>query len=169
MFFNDCFHLPQVLPQTVFFGFFNTYSNNLILENHILLPFKIYLYNSREQGEVTLKKLIRIIANVKDIEKESVGTDDCQNIENMLLFFKKDIMLVSTMIQMGKGMMEGEGGGGVLCFVFFLPYIKYDTFFYFLFFFIFPLYLFVFVILILFLSFLFIYLFIFAVYTLRLL
>ena len=136
MFFNDCFHLPQVLPQTVFFGFFNTYSNNLILENHILLPFKIYLYNSREQGEVTLKKLIRIIANVKDIEKESVGTDDCQNIENMLLFFKKDIMLVSTMIQMGKGMMEGEGGGGVLCFVFFLilNMIHFFTFCFFLFF-----------------------------------
>ena len=85
LFFNDCFHLPQLLPQTAFFGFFNTYSNNLILENHILLPFKIYLYNSREQGEVTLKKLIRIIANVKDIEKESVGTDD----KKIMLYNKK--------------------------------------------------------------------------------
>ena len=54
LFFNDCFHLPQLLPQTAFFGFFNTYSNNLILENHILLLFKIYLYNSRKQEKVTL-------------------------------------------------------------------------------------------------------------------
>ena len=54
LFFNDCFHFPQLLPQTAFFGFFNTYSNNLILENHILLLFKIYLYNSRKQEKVTL-------------------------------------------------------------------------------------------------------------------
>ena len=25
LFFNDCFHIPQLLPQTAFFGFFNTY------------------------------------------------------------------------------------------------------------------------------------------------
>ena len=43
LFFNDCFHLPQLLPQTAFSGFFNTYSNNLTLENHVLLLFKIYL------------------------------------------------------------------------------------------------------------------------------
>ena len=64
LFFNDCFYVPQLLPQTAFFGFFNTYSNNLILENHILLIFKIYLYNSRKQEKVTLRKLIRIIVNI---------------------------------------------------------------------------------------------------------
>ena len=32
LFFNDCFHPPQPLPQTAFFGFFNTYTNNDILE-----------------------------------------------------------------------------------------------------------------------------------------
>ena len=31
LFFNDCLHLPQLSPQTTFFGFFDTYSNNLIL------------------------------------------------------------------------------------------------------------------------------------------
>ena len=59
-----------------FFGFVNAYSNNLILENHILLLFKIYLYNSRKQEKLTLRKLIRIITKVKDIEKESAGNDD---------------------------------------------------------------------------------------------
>ena len=85
----------QLLPQTAFFEFFNTYSNNLILENYILLLFKIYLRNSRKQEKVTLGKLVRIIIKVKDIEKESAGNDDkkivpynkkWQNIENMLLF-----------------------------------------------------------------------------------
>ena len=98
LFFNDCFHLSQLLTQTTFFGSFNTYSNNLILENDILLVFKIYLYNSRKQEKVTLRKLIRIITKVKDIEKESAGNDykkimlynrKWQNIENVLLFSKK--------------------------------------------------------------------------------
>ena len=66
-----------------------------MLENLILLLFKIYLYNSRKQEKATLRKLIRIIAKVKDIEKESAWNDDkkimlynkkWQNIENMLLF-----------------------------------------------------------------------------------
>ena len=70
-------HLPQLLPQTDFFwGFFSTYFNYLILENHILLLFKIYLYNSRKQEKVTLRKLIRIISKVQDIEKESSRNDD---------------------------------------------------------------------------------------------
>ena len=93
LFLNDCFHLPQFLPQTAFFGFFNTYSNNLILENHALLLFKIYLYNSK----VKLRKLIRIITKVKDIERESAANDNKKimlytkkwhNIENMLLFLE---------------------------------------------------------------------------------
>ena len=76
LFFSHCFHLPQLLPQTAFFGFFNKYFHNLILENHILSLFKIYLYNSRKQEKVTLRKLIRITTKVKDIEKESAGNDD---------------------------------------------------------------------------------------------
>ena len=76
LFFIHCFHLPQLLPQMAFFGFLNKYSNKLILENHILLLFKIYMYNSRKQEKVTLRKLIRIIMKVKEIEKESPGNDD---------------------------------------------------------------------------------------------
>ena len=75
---------------------FNTYSNNLILENHILLLFKIYLYNSRNQKKVILGKLIWKIIKLKDIEKGSAGNDD-ENImlynkwqnKNVLLFLKK--------------------------------------------------------------------------------
>ena len=74
LFFNDCFHLPQLLPRTAFFGFFNTYSN-LILENHILL-FKIYLHNSRKLEKVTLRKFTRINMKVKDTEKERSGKGD---------------------------------------------------------------------------------------------
>ena len=76
-----------------YFGFPNTYSNCLLLENHILLLFKNYLYNSRTQGIIKLSKFIRIIAKVKNIEKEIAGDNDKKimlynkkwlNIENML-------------------------------------------------------------------------------------
>ena len=76
LFFNDSLHLPHLSPQTTYFGFPNTYSNCLLLENHILLLFKNYLYNSRTQGIITLSKFIRIIAKVKNIEKEIAGDND---------------------------------------------------------------------------------------------
>ena len=74
LFFNDCFHLPQLLPQTAFFGFLNGYSNNLILKSHILLLFKICLYNFRKQEKVKLRKLIRIITRLKTLGKKVLET-----------------------------------------------------------------------------------------------
>ena len=155
LFLNDCFHLPQFLPQTAFFGFFNTYSNNLILENHALLLFKIYLYNSK----VKLRKLIRIITKVKDIERESAANDNKKimlytkkwhNIENMLLFLENHCFNLNND-------PNKLGWNFVFCIS---AYIKCD------FFSLFPLYIFVFFILIfiyLFISFfIFIYLFIFC-------
>ena len=72
LFFNGGFHLLQILPQTAYFGFFNAYSKSLTL-NHILLLFQSYLYSSRKKEKVTLRRLIRVIRKVKDIEKESAG------------------------------------------------------------------------------------------------
>ena len=85
LFFNDSLHLPHLSPQTAYFGFPNTYSNCLLLENHILLLFRNYLYNSRTQGIITLSKFIRIIAKVKNIEKEIAGDND----KNIMLYNKK--------------------------------------------------------------------------------
>ena len=94
LFFNGSLCLPELLPQTAFFGFIIS-SENLLLENHILLLFKIYLYNSRNQEKVRFNKLIRVITKVKDMEKEIAGNNDkkimlykkkWQKIEDMLLF-----------------------------------------------------------------------------------
>ena len=119
LFFNDCFHLPHFLPKTAFFGFFNTYSNNLILVNHILLLFLKFI----KQQTFALRKLIRIITKVKDIEKESAGNGNtklCSTTKNSNILKICYFMLVSVMIQMGEG---GWGRGVdffVLCFVFLL-------------------------------------------------
>ena len=139
----QCFHLLQLLPQIVFFGFFNTYSNNLIPENHILLLFEIYLRNSRKQEKAKLRKIIRIDAKVKDIEKESAGKYDkkiilynkkWENIGYILLFQKKHHVSLNN---------DPNGWGMEFVFCIF-AYIKYICFF------LFRLYLFAFFILILF-------------------
>ena len=44
---KKCLNLPYLSPQTAFLGFTNTYCNDILLKNHILLLFKIYVYNSR--------------------------------------------------------------------------------------------------------------------------
>ena len=85
IFFNDSLHLPHLSPQTAYFGFPNTYSNCLLLENHILLLFKNYLYNSRTQGIITISKFIRIVAKVANIEKEIAGDND----KKIMLYNKK--------------------------------------------------------------------------------
>ena len=87
--FHSFYHRQPFLDFLIhynFFGFFNTYSNNLILENHIILLIEIYLYNSRKQEKVTLRKLIRIIIKVKNIEKESAG-----NHNKKIMLYRKEI------------------------------------------------------------------------------
>ena len=93
------FIFDNFLPQAAFFGFVNTYTNKLILENHIILLSKIFLSNSRKLQKVILRKLIRVITKVKDVERESARNDDkkimlykkrWQNIENAVFSFKKN-------------------------------------------------------------------------------
>ena len=73
-FLNDCFHCPQLLPQTALFGLFNTYSDTLIHKHYFIWLFKFFQYDSKKQEQFTLRKLIKTIAKVKDIEKESLET-----------------------------------------------------------------------------------------------
>ena len=119
------------------------------------------MYNSK----VKLRKLIRIITKVKDIERESAANDNKKimlytkkwhNIENMLLFLEKHCFNLNND-------PNKLGWNFVFCIS---AYIKCD------FFSLFPLYIFVFFILIFIYLFVFLFLFIylfFAVYILRLL
>ena len=50
--------LYDLTPQTAFFGFTEKDLNNTILQNHLLLVFKIYLYKSRSCRFVCLKPLL---------------------------------------------------------------------------------------------------------------
>ena len=50
LFFETDLDFPDLTPQAALFGFINESDNNLnILQNHILLIFKLYVYQSRER------------------------------------------------------------------------------------------------------------------------
>ena len=92
LFFHDCFHLLRLLSQTSSFGFFNTYSNNLIYENHILLLFKIYLYNSRRQEKLeSLQRLKALRKKVLEtmIKRLCCTTKTGKILKICYLFLKK--------------------------------------------------------------------------------
>ena len=75
-FFDKSLNLPFLSPQTAFLGFTNTYCDDTLLKNHILLLSKIYVYNSRKHEKISLKNLIRNVMKVKNIEKEIAGNNE---------------------------------------------------------------------------------------------
>lgn len=69
-YFLDDFSLPILSPQTALFGFLDfSEHEDLMLFNHILLVFKLYIYKSREEKTLHLKMLLSNIGDVKRIEK----------------------------------------------------------------------------------------------------
>ena len=56
--------LYDLTPQSAFFGFTEKHLDDTILQNHLLLVFKIYLYKSRSYGFVCLKSLILEIKKI---------------------------------------------------------------------------------------------------------
>ena len=76
--------MPYLSPQTAFLGFTNTYCNDILLKNHILLLFKVYVYNSRKHEKISLNNLIRNVTKVKNIEKEIAKNNE----KNIILYNK---------------------------------------------------------------------------------
>ena len=66
-------------PQADFLGFLNVNSKLLLIQNHFLLIFKIYIYNSRRSKSLILKSLMRKITKVKNIE-ERISTINKKNV-----------------------------------------------------------------------------------------
>ena len=70
LFFENEFTLFDLTPQAAFLGFLNVDSELLLIQNHLLLIFKIYIYNSRKSESLKIKSLIREITKVKNIEEK---------------------------------------------------------------------------------------------------
>ena len=68
--FKKSVSLFDLTRQNAFLIFLNVDSKLLLLQNHLLLIFKIYIYISRRSESLILKSLIREITKVKNIEEE---------------------------------------------------------------------------------------------------
>ena len=70
LFFENDFTLFDLKPQAAFLGFLNVNSKLLLIQNHFLLIFKIYIYNSRRSESLIIKFFIREIMKVKNIAEK---------------------------------------------------------------------------------------------------
>ena len=69
LFFETDLDFPDLTPLAALFGFVNESDNNLnVLQSHILLIFKLYIYQSRERGVLNLNSLIKSVTKVKKLE-----------------------------------------------------------------------------------------------------
>ena len=68
LFFENEFALFDLTPQAAFVDFLNANSNLLLIQNHLLLMLKTYIYKSRKFELLILKSLIREI-KIKNREK----------------------------------------------------------------------------------------------------
>ena len=74
LFFKNDFTLFDLTLQATFLDFLNVDSKLLLIQNHLLLIFKIYIYNSKRYKSLIIKFLIREImkvrGNIKHIGKK---------------------------------------------------------------------------------------------------
>ena len=87
-FFENHLSLCDLTPQTAFFGFTEKDLDDTILQNHLLLVFKIYLYKSRSYGFVCLKSLLLEIKKINHLEK-TIAEANANNHKSDLLTWNK--------------------------------------------------------------------------------
>ena len=62
-------------PQSAIFGFGDLDTNENLILNHLLLIFKMYIYNARTRGYLNVSHLLAYIKSIKDIEKKLCEND----------------------------------------------------------------------------------------------
>ena len=75
IYFTDCFHFSQLTPQTAIFGFHNIDNNTFLIKNHILLSFKLYIYNARKHRFLSFNNLLNEVSKTKNLEKRVAGNN----------------------------------------------------------------------------------------------
>ena len=63
-------NFPISTPQSAIFGFWDLDTNEHLILNHLLLIFKMYIYNARTTGYLNISHLQIYIKSIKDIEKK---------------------------------------------------------------------------------------------------
>ena len=82
-------------PQVTFFGFIEKDLDDTILQNHLLLVFKIYLYKSLSYGFFCLKPLILEIKKINRLEKKFAEANASKHKSYLLKWNKFDNQLTA--------------------------------------------------------------------------
>ena len=72
IYFTDCFDFSQLTPQTAIFGFHDIDNNTFLIQNHILLLFKLYICNARKHRFLSFNNFLYEVSKIKNLEKRVV-------------------------------------------------------------------------------------------------
>ena len=68
-------NFPISTPQSAIFGFWDLDTNEHLILNHLLLIFKMYIYNARATGYLNISHLLIYIKGIKNIGKKLCEND----------------------------------------------------------------------------------------------
>ena len=69
VYFTDCLHFSQLIPQTAIFGFHNIDNDTFLIQNHILLLLKLHIYNTRKYALLSFNNFLNEISKIKNLER----------------------------------------------------------------------------------------------------
>ena len=89
MFLTNDIYLPILTPQTAIFGFINGIENSVYkIINHVLLIFKLHVYQSRERGTLELSRLMNEIKKVK-LQEKKIAQNHVKKLEQYNIKWEK--------------------------------------------------------------------------------
>ena len=94
-FFENHLSLYDLTPQATFFGFTEKDLDDTILQNHLLLVLKTYLYKSRSYGFVCLKPLLLEIKKINCLERKIAEANANKHKSYLLKWNKFDNQLTA--------------------------------------------------------------------------
>ena len=74
IYFPDCFHFSKLTLQTTIIGFHNIDNDNFLIQNDILLLFKLYIYNARKHV-LSFNNFLNKVSKIKNLEKRVAGNN----------------------------------------------------------------------------------------------
>ena len=89
MFLTNDISLPILTPQTAIFGFINGIENSVYkIINHVLLIFRLHVYQSRERGTLELSRLMNEIKKVK-LQEKKIAQNHVKKLEQYNINWEK--------------------------------------------------------------------------------
>ena len=89
LFLTNDISLPILTPQTAIFGFINGIENSVYkIINHVLLIFRLHVYQSRERGTLELSRLMNEIKKVK-LQEKKIAQNHVKKLEQYNIKWEK--------------------------------------------------------------------------------